>query len=415
MSRHAGGRRKWTVAVWVAGDNNLESFGEKDLAEMKRVGSTDDLNVVVQFDSMKDDRTRRYLVTPTPGSDGDVVQELGETNTGDPLVAIDFFTWAIREYPAERLLGVIWNHGAGIDDTDIYARAAASPNGGRARSAVPSNGDRAVVRRALSSRHRRALFSTTVAQATHDRAIAFDDTSRDFLDNVELKRVLAEVKKRTSRTFDVLGFDACLMNMIEVAYQLKGTSQAVVGSEELEPGEGWPYDRVLRTIAARPTIGGADLARQIVDLYVSSYAEGSVTQSAFDLARLDAAATEIDGLAKALIKAIKDPKEYTAVARTLNATQRFDTADFVDLGHFCQQLAGRSKAAAVKAAAKATAAALAGPGGFVLAQGHRGTSVANASGASIYFPRGPVNKAYGKLDFARKTAWRAFLDAFHAA
>ena len=32
-------RRKWTVAVWVAGDNNLESFGETDLGEMKSVGS----------------------------------------------------------------------------------------------------------------------------------------------------------------------------------------------------------------------------------------------------------------------------------------------------------------------------------------------------------------------------------------
>ena len=47
-------RRKWTVAVWVAGDNNLESFGETDLGEMKSVGSTDDVAVVAQFDRMGD-------------------------------------------------------------------------------------------------------------------------------------------------------------------------------------------------------------------------------------------------------------------------------------------------------------------------------------------------------------------------
>jgi hypothetical protein len=103
------------------------------------------------------------------------------------------------------------------------------------------------------------------------------------------------------------------------------------------------------------------------------------------------------------------------VAKALNATQRFDTADFVDLGHFCQEISKRSKSAGVKAAAKATTGALKVSGGFVLAEGHRGAGVANASGAAIYFPRGPVNKAYKKLDFAKATAWRAFLDAFHKA
>ena len=43
------------------------------------------------------------------------------------------------------------------------------------------------------------------------------------------------------------------------------------------------------------------------------------------------------------------------------------------------------------------------------------TGVANATGAAIYFPRGPVNKAYSKLDFAKATAWRPFLDAYHNA
>ena len=369
----ATARKAWTVMVWMAGDNDLESFGDKDLAEMKRVGSTEQVNVVVQFDSMRDDRTRRYAVTKGGDADADIVQELGETNTGDPLVAIDFFQWAIERYPAERLLGVIWNHGSGIDDTDIYAGAAPrGAAGGRGAAPGPDGRERSLARRALSSRHRRAIFSTTIAQATHDRAIAFDDTSRDFLDNVELKKVLAQVKRQTGRTFDVLGFDACLMNMIEVAYQLKGTTQVVVGSEELEPGEGWPYDRVLEMLSANPTMTGFELGPRIVELYVDSYRTGSVTQSAFDLGKLDDAAAAIDALARALVKSIKDATEYTAVAKTLNATQHFDTADFVDLGHFCQELAKRTKVAAVKAAATATADVLRTRGGFVLAERHRG-------------------------------------------
>jgi Clostripain family len=394
--RSAARRKPWTVMVWMAGDNDLEAFGEKDLAELKRVGTTDAVNVIVQFDSMSDNRTRRYEVKTGGDAAADVVQELGETNTGDPLVAIDFFSWAIDRYPADRLLGVLWNHGSGIDDTDVYARSG-------------------LAQRVLASRHRRALFASTVRQAAQDRAIAFDDTSRDFLDNVELKKVLATVKKDTGRQFDVLGFDACLMNMIEVAYQLQGTSQILVGSEEVEPLQGWPYDRVLEAIAANPAMSGAELGRRIVDFYVESYSDDSVTQSAFALDSLETAATRIDALAKALTKAIKDAAEYAAVAKTLNAAQRFDNPDFVDLGHFCGELAARSKSAAVKAAARATAEALTASGGFVLAEGHKGAGVGHATGAAIYFPRGPVNKAYAKLDFAKANAWRTFLDAYHKA
>jgi hypothetical protein len=414
--RAAPARKKWTVMVWMAGDNDLESFGDKDLAEMKRVGSTSDINVTVQFDSMRDDRTRRYSVTKGGQLDEDVVEELGETNTGDPVVAIDFFRWAIERYPAERLLGVIWNHGSGIDETDIYARAGArGMSVVRGVAAGPGDVQRNLVRRALSSRHRRALFATTVSEATQDRAIAYDDTSRDFLDNIELKKVLAEVKKQTGRVLDVLGFDACLMNMIEVAYQLKGTARVVVGSEELEPGDGWPYDRVLGSLAANPDMSDADLSTQIVDQYIDSYRAGSITQSALNLSRLDEVAREVNALAAALIKAIRSAAEYTAVTKSLNATQRFDTADFVDLGHFCKELGKRSKAAAVKKTTKAVLDALTGRDGFVLAERHKGSDVSDATGAAIYFPRGPVSKVYGRLDFAKGTGWRRFLDAYHKA
>jgi Clostripain family len=404
----ATGRKQWTVMVWMAGDNNLESFGDKDLVEMKKVGSTDDVNVVVQFDSMRDDRTRRYFVRAGGEADADVVGELGETNTGDPAVAVDFFRWAIEQYPAERLLGVIWNHGSGIDDTDVYESAArGAAGGGRSQPEL--------VRRALAGRHRRALFGTTVAKATEDRAIAFDDTSKDFLDNVELKNVLADVKRQTGRQLDVLGFDACLMSMVEVAYQMRGNARVVVGSQELEPGEGWPYDKVLRALAASPAMTGGDLGTRIVDDYIDSYSSGHITQAALDLDSLDDVAASIDGLSKALTKAIVKPADYTAVSKALNATQRFDTPDFVDLGHFCVELSRRTKTAALKAAAKHTLAALERGNGFVLAERHKGENVANASGVAIYFPRGPVNKAYARLDFAKKTAWPKFLAAYHKA
>ena len=38
--------KEWTVMVYLAGDNNLDSAGVIDLKEMKKVGSTEQINVV---------------------------------------------------------------------------------------------------------------------------------------------------------------------------------------------------------------------------------------------------------------------------------------------------------------------------------------------------------------------------------
>jgi hypothetical protein len=140
-----------------------------------------------------------------------------------------------------------------------------------------------------------------------------------------------------------------------------------------------------------------------------------VTQSALDLSKLDTVVGGVDRLSKALIAAMRQPVEQVAITRTLNVAQRFDTPDYVDLGHFCAGLLTRSGAAPVKAAAKATIGALGTDGGFVAAARHKGSGVRHASGVAIYFPGGPVSKVYSKLDFARATAWGRFLEAYHRA
>lgn len=404
----------WTVLVWMAGDNDLERFALQDLDEMKRVGSTGGVNIVAQVDRMSDAGTRRYFLRRDTSVAEDVVAELGETNTGDPGVAIDFFTWGLRQYPSSRVLAVIWNHGSGIDEADVYARAAArgiviERGAGRARAGVVP---RAHVRAMLASRHRRALFSTTIDQAMRDRGIAYDDTSRDFLDNAELKRVLLEVKHAAGRPIDVLGLDACLMNMVEVACQLRTTARFIVGSEEVEPGDGWPYDRVMGALAARPSLTARELGAAIVDHYVASYPAG-VTQSMLDLSRADACAEAVDRLAAALMTAIRSPGERTAVLRAARAALRFETNEFADLASFCAEIGRRCASPAVKEAARGVRDAISGDEALVAAEAHTGERMAGAGGVSIYLPRTPPSRAYGRLDFARRTRWDEFLAALN--
>ena len=57
------------------------------------------------------------------------------------------------------------------------------------------------------------------------------------------------MRKRLGRKLDVLGLDACLMAMGEVGYQSKGSASFMIGSEQTEPAEGWPYTAVLGELA----------------------------------------------------------------------------------------------------------------------------------------------------------------------
>jgi hypothetical protein len=121
--------KHWTVMVYMAGDNSLDSAGVADLTEMKKVGSTDGVNVIAQFDRQGEDvATNRYYVRKGGSLKNDVVASLGETNTGDPGVLDDFIRWGIENYPAHHCLLVVWNHGNGWNDENVYRVATKTLN-----------------------------------------------------------------------------------------------------------------------------------------------------------------------------------------------------------------------------------------------------------------------------------------------
>lgn len=74
--------------IYLAGDNNLETYALKDLAEMSLVGSSTDVAIVAQLDRMADQITRRYFITSDQGPEANCIAEIDEINTGDPLVKL---------------------------------------------------------------------------------------------------------------------------------------------------------------------------------------------------------------------------------------------------------------------------------------------------------------------------------------
>jgi hypothetical protein len=118
-SLSASGNGSWLL--YLAGDNNLDSAGAVDIAELKRVGSNDEVNLLAQFDRAgARTKTMRYYLRKGTSLAKDAVQSLGETNMGDPKVLEDFLTWGLGRYPAQHYVVVLWNHGSGWDDTNVY-------------------------------------------------------------------------------------------------------------------------------------------------------------------------------------------------------------------------------------------------------------------------------------------------------
>ena len=414
-------KKQWTVMVYLAGDNNLDSAGAVDLKEMKKVGSTDQINVIAQFDREGENMaTNRYYIQKGGTLAKDKVGSLGETNTGDPGVLGDFIKWGIAHYPARHYLLVVWNHGNGWNDENVYrvARNTLKLNIRRRGDVVlPTRGakDSVSIRRirAIGGRKfRRALFSTSITKAVTTRGIAYDDNAQDFLDNMEMKRVLSSMKKLLKGKVDILGMDACLMNMAEVGYQLCDSVSLMVGSEEVEPGDGWPYDRILAKLVKKPTMTPNELAVTIVNEYIASYpANAGVTQSACDLAKSEMLAGAVDQLAKALNSYLSDAAIRGTIVECRLQTQAYDTPDYVDLYDFCDLLDSKSGLAIIKAACNAVKKAIQA-NGFVIKSGYKGKKVEHSKGLSIYFPQGKISTLYGNLDFTKKIAWKTFLQGY---
>lgn len=404
---------QWTVLAYVSGDNNLSPFGKTDLGEMKRIGSRVGLNLIAQYDPAGGGGTRRFYLRKGTLIDADAVANLGETNMGDSKVLSGFLDWGMATYPAEKVCIILWNHGAGWDDANIY-RAVHKLGAKIARKGI--FGPRAGHLRALGRRCQQAFFASSITRGIRDRAIAFDDQAMDFLDNLELKNVMNATATRLGRRVDMLAMDACLMSMLEVAFQLRDSVGLMVGSQETEPGDGWPYDQAFKVLGAPQVPSAAEFARHCVDAYLASYKPtDAVTQSALDLTKVGAVTQALDDLCKVLTPAVGEPAKALGILRARTATQSFDTPEYVDLLDFAAKLGAHSKDAKVKAAAAAFTKQVAASG-FVVANGSHGRLHAGCHGFSVYFPVvKPISPLYASLDFTQQTQWVKFLKAYRDA
>ncbi len=406
---------KTSIFIFMAGDNNLDVSGTQDIQEMLQAEISHNINVIVQFDRRKtmpwedpsEKTTKRFMIKKHKLIE---LQDIGETNTGDPSVLRDFLIWGTKNYPANRNIVIVWNHGGGIKDTDIYKSIA--PKFKSSLFVPPKN-------RTGSSFDKLITRTTGITELktidellnVSHRMVCTDDTSRDFLDNIELKSAL----NLSDKKFDIIAFDACLMSMYEIIYQSKDQADFFIGSQEVEPSEGWPYKLILNFLSSMPSVKNQILSAKIVELFKESYLNKnkSVTQSSITSKSIDESACYLDSFAKHILDSLKlIQKDLYDI---LSTTQRFRENDYIDLYDFVTLCKNNI---AIKSITHDANQLLSSLDKIITANCTIGNDVKNAHGISIYFPLKKPDlkmiKMYSKLDFNLKYEnWLKLIIAFH--
>ena len=410
---------RWTVMIYLAGDNNLTNECIHQLTEMKEVDDLDGICVLAQLDPKGGRlKSHRYeikpnRISPSLGSDfakrvenkkkfkhpryrdyaarwrrrsGPGGQEDDETNTGSPVTLFDFVTWGIEQYPADCYMLVLSGHGGGTEKGYLLR----------------------------------------------------DENPADALTIWEMQVALEEIRNRHGVEIDILGMDSCLMTMAEVSYQLRGLAKLLVGSEGYSPLAGWPFKQVLARMREElkgiPKENGSEkeskseerkererkaIAKGVVEEYVDyylDYAIGglSVEQSCLDLTQIDGLKPKIDKLATAMRAELSNNSFKKAIVYAHWEAQSFNGEQFVDLYDFCQLL--KRYYPGKDGIAGACQDVLETEKAFVPNSCYSGPTYQYARGVSIYFPWAEIDPNYYAVRFSRngrrESAWMKFLKEY---
>jgi hypothetical protein len=346
-----------------------------------------------------------------------MLNDLGEVNMADGGSLVDFVTWAMQSYPADRTVLVLSDHGMGW------------PGGWSDPAPASSDSGRAPLVSALDG---------------------------DFLFLSEIDQALADISSQTGvDKLDIIGLDACLMSQLEVYAALQPHAHIALASEEVEPSLGWAYAGFLQALVDNPDMSSQQLATDIVSSYVSQdlrivddqarqdfLRQGSPMGGFFGVSSVTAdqlarqigrdgtlTAVDLDTLPDLMTQFnnfayILQNEDQSDVATARNYAQSYTSVfgkqsgpSYIDMGHFVQLVSKQMNSNEVDQAASAVIAAL---NTSIVAEKH-GSGKPGSTGVAIYFPNstmynspytGPQSYNLIAERFVKSSLWDDFL-AFH--
>jgi hypothetical protein len=400
---------KWTVLVYMVADTGDSFYQDAmdDITEMMKARLDDQVRVVVHADAPSPWHTKCWKFTDISKVKGGEASEMkiGEA-TGfvcSHTSLLDFVQKCVNSYKSDCYLVVLWGHGEGIDWKQKVL-AGQPPS-----STIEGAGKR------------------------------FAPGSQGAIEVGELGKALAGLKLGIERENVVVGFDACLMGMVEVFDEIHQYVGWVVAADDEIPDTGWPYTNILQWLGAHPETPPQTLADKIVNLCAESYSdpdqypESKVSFAACDLSKSPTILEAMKNLTSELSACIKEPSVREAVKDARDFAEDLREKAYVDLYAFCSELKrlieSKAEFQQLKSAANSVMNAISSPDrlGFVtefqFSDSYPYRYSKDSRAVSICFPESAellgsipdlrVNwGSYTDLTFCRTTYWPDFLTKF---
>ncbi len=356
--------KEWTVMVFVNAKNNLESYGLKDINEMEMVGSSDKVNIIAELGRIKGytsadgDWTgcRRYYVTKDNDKNkitSPIVMERTKCDMGSWEYLVDFANWTKTNYPAKRYVLIVWNHGSGWD----------------------KGGD--------------------IMDLLVDKGISYDDETHNNITTPQLRMVLEKVGG-----VDIFAMDACLMQMAEVAYEVKDYAKYIVASEETEPADGYTYNTWLDPLVKEPTMDAKKLSIAMVNSYTDHYQSigQGATQSSLDATKL----AKFAKLGDAFIDSLITNNDILVAKNARDKAQKFYYSSNKDIYHFVKLIVDTTQVSDVKTKGEELLNFMRNE--LIVHNRVYGSKYQNAYGVAGYLPT-YYTTSYDELIWAKETKW----------
>lgn len=246
-----------TVLAYIAAENSLSygAFHEQDIDEMLQAAGDIPANsrLLIYLDDTSNPRILSIEQQSGRRPTSRVVHEYSEEqNSGDVETLRTVMEWVCDHYPSSSYGLIFWSHG------DAWLPAKAVPQ----------------------------------------RSICIDN-GRNNYSNSGSKMDIADVADVLDGfpCLEFILFDACFMQAVEVAYELRHVTRHVIASPAEIPNPGAPYERMVKPFFSVP-FDGAEVVEQYYRMYndsvISVFGYGSdrygVSLSVIDCSRLDALA-----------------------------------------------------------------------------------------------------------------------------